>query len=633
MRNPLRHNPFPWRLAGALLATSVALAGVRDISEGSGAVGEEKACWKIGVAAPIDVEAGLARFTVPSTRPSSRTLVIVSSLARSSREYPIRLSARPATNSEKQSTPRSLDTRTRPRPALDTNLPSIPEPVATTPPSRRSFHLMARAGDVASASNYLAVESVLKGYGKRVQVYVDANDDGQVDPETVDAVVSVFDDKVFPVAAKLFGQAKDVDADGRFTVLLSSWLTRMGGGRNPVDGFVRGADLDLGLPAPFSNHCDMMYLSASLKAGPHLRTVVAHDYTHAVTFSAKAFDAADGGYHGQEEEGWIDEALAHLVEDLHGFSRTNIDYRVSGFLSRPESYRLVVDDYYAADLFRSHGNRGGTYLFLRWCADRFGPALITDLIRSDKRGVANLEAATGRSFESLYREWTVALYMDGLAANSGSELGVGNLDVTRRVDDAQLAGPRAHRVRLNEPSHCWSSAGTAARYLLVDGSSTGGVEVTVEGPPSARLQVTAVPLPDDMPLLELEVKAEQGGRGQHALLATLRERGGAPVRLKAMSWEPAVPAADPHAPGFRHAILDETPLALAFDGLSIPTSGMVVSRPISPAGALPRITPLVVRVIGIDSKGRRVVAWADLMSNADDEDGDDDKSNSRDDEG
>ena len=114
-----------------------------------------------------------------------------------------------------------------------------------------------------------------------------------------------------------------------------------------------------------------------------------------------------------EEEGWLDEALAHLVEDLHGFSRSNLDYRISAFLSQPVRYRLVVEDYYAADLFRSHGNRGGTYLFLRWCADRFGPALLPALIRSELRGTENLEAATGVAFAELYRQWTVALLSPG----------------------------------------------------------------------------------------------------------------------------------------------------------------------------------------------------------------------------
>src|SRR5260370_16587154 len=156
----------------------------------------------------------------------------------------------------------------------------------------------------------------------------------------------------------------------------------------------------------------MMYLSTALETGPHLRTVLAHEYTHAVTLSVKAFSGGAGGVAGRphlEEEGWLDEALAHLVEDLHGFSRSNLDYRVSAFLSQPARYQLVVEDYYAADLFRSHGNRGGTYLFLRWCVDRFGPALLPTLIRSEKRGTANLEAASGVPCAQLHRHCSLPL--------------------------------------------------------------------------------------------------------------------------------------------------------------------------------------------------------------------------------
>src|SRR5260370_731585 len=190
----------------------------------------------------------------------------------------------------------------------------------------------------------------------------------------------------------------------------------------------------------------MMYLSTALETGPHLRTVLAHEYTHAVTLSVKAFSGGAGGVAGRphlEEEGWLDEALAHLVEDLHGFSRSNLDYRVSAFLSQPARYQRVVEDYYAADLFRSHGNRGGTYLFLRWCADRFGPALLPTLIRSDKRGIDNLEAATGVAFAELYRQWSVALYLSGLdpSAAGGHPGGYRSLDVRGPLERWELAGP------------------------------------------------------------------------------------------------------------------------------------------------------------------------------------------------
>ena len=78
-----------------------------------------------------------------------------------------------------------------------------------------------------------------------------------------------------------------MDGDGRFTVFFSRWLNRLGDGRHSVDGFVRVTDLDHSFFPPFGNRCDMMYLSTGLCPGPHLRTVLAHEYMHAVVFSKK----------------------------------------------------------------------------------------------------------------------------------------------------------------------------------------------------------------------------------------------------------------------------------------------------------------------------------------------------------
>jgi hypothetical protein len=326
----------------------------------------------------------------------------------------------------------------------------------------------------------------------------------------------------------------------------------------------------------------MMYLSTALGAGPHLRTVLAHEYTHAVTFCARTAPGPGLDAPGVEEESWLDEALAHLAEDLHGFSRTNLDYRVSAFLSQPERYRLVVDDYYAADLFRSHGNRGGTYLFLRWCADRYGPRLLPALVGSERRGVANLEAATGARFEDLYRAWSVALFLAGLDPAQGRSDGFRTIDLRGRLDDWQLAGPRAVSLRPEERPLSWMSAGTASRFLVIEPAAAGAVEVEVAAPVEAGLQVTAVALPDDLPRVELSVATTTGTGGVPDLVVRLGETGGQAVRLSSLSWEPLVPGPDPHAPAFRHAGLDATGIAAAF-GTS-----------------------------ALHARGRRVAAWAEL---------------------
>ena len=76
------------------------------------------------------------------------------------------------------------------------------------PPANRDFHMMVRDGDVASASNYLAVQGVLRAVGKRVQVYVAAEDlrAGGIASCSSD-LVATFDEQILPVAARSFGLA------------------------------------------------------------------------------------------------------------------------------------------------------------------------------------------------------------------------------------------------------------------------------------------------------------------------------------------------------------------------------------------------------------------------------------------
>jgi hypothetical protein len=569
---------------------------------------------------PVAVEAGRAEFDVVTTGPGSKALVVVSALAREAGPFAIALDATSKAAAEARPLPMTADPSGPGAPGPARPIAAAP-PVSAMPPwPSRRFSLLVRDGDVASASNYLGVEARLAAVGARVQVYVDARDEGSLAPGFVEEVVATFDERVFPLAERRFGTAADVDGDGRFTIFVSSWLTRLAGGRYKVDGFVRGADFDRSVDTPFGNRSDMMYLSAALRPGPHLKTVLAHEYTHAVVFSRRAFPDGLNGRPRPEEEGWLDEGLAHLVEDAHGFSRTNLDYRVSAFLSRPEKYRLVVEDYYAADLFRSHGNRGGAYLFLRWCVDRHGEGVLDRMIRSDLRGVANLEAATGRSFTALYREWTTALFLSGLdpSADPAPTGQYRSLDPRGTIEDWVLAGPRSSRVRPDGPADTWSAAGTSTHYVVVDGSDKGAVHVKVEGPPEARLQVTVVPLPDDLGGLDLDVRATPGGDGAVAVRARVASRGSTPVRLGAIAWEPLVPPADARDQVFRRSGLDMLGIARRFGTSALGVGGKLASGPIRLEGVRPGDGPLVFKAVGTDAAGHRVAAWAEVEIRPDD---------------
>ncbi len=585
--------------------------------------------WQVGVARSVAVRDGRARFRVQASGPRSQTLVIVSTLAQESGPFPVRLTAQAAATA---AIPEPADDGPRrpPRPADPMPIPKrkprskparFPSPASfdRVPPRERTFHMMADDGDPADPRNYVEVRGVLRAVGRKVQVYVESKDVDRVARPTLAEIVSTFDDHVVPMARSLGPEASDVDGDGRFTVFLSSRLDHLGSGRLAVDGFVRIADLDRAVPAPFGNQCDMMCLNAAMPPGGHLRSVLMHEYMHTVVYTARALHHPDGPLPGPDEEGWLDEAIAHLAEDDLGFSPSNIDYRVSAFLSAPERYRLVVDDYYTARLFRSHGNRGSTYLFLRWCVDRYGPSVLPALVRTPLRGVANIEAATGSPFAELFRRWTLAMFLSGLGPSgtgpARDDRGEGYRSTNLRApwNGWELAGPRYRRIRPGAPPDRWEAEATSTHYTIVDGGA-GAVEIEVEGSPGAHLQVTAMPMGEDRARLSLTIEPGHGPDGEPSIVARVSEQNGIPVRLSSLAWEPILPGPNPRTAGRHSGSLDMLGIASAFGTSALPPGGTLTSRAIPITETSPEDGPIVLKLIGTDPQGRRVAAWAELTS-------------------
>ncbi len=108
----------------------------------------------------------------------------------------------------------------------------------------------------------------------------------------------------------------------------------------------------------------------------------------------------------------------------------------------------------------------------------------------------------------------------------------------------------------------------------------------------------------------------QGPGGELRLRARVRERHGESARLSAVSWEPLVPRATSSPAAFRCGRLDMLGIAASFGTSALAASGELDSRPIPLPGVTALTGPLVIKVVGTDSKGRRVAAWADLNSEA-----------------
>jgi hypothetical protein len=583
----------------------------------------------------IDVDRDQADVDI-EFQPETRYVVILSSLTRGTGAFSVAASAKPI------DTPRFVPRPLPPPPAVSESAQSSvstdPTPgsldataVAAVPRDQpgpaRSFALHVTDGSLDDPNQYAHVAAHEIAHSRNVRVYLDNQQSAQeLAPGLVQSITELFDNELVPRFRDVFGAYRDIDGDGRFSVLLSPWLGRLQGGRTSIGGFVRGSDFRPEVPPPFSNHCDMMYVNSRSIPGPHLRTLLIHEYTHAVSFSRRTAGKA-GTTDFPEEEDWLNEALAHCAESLFGGGWTNLDYRISRYLNETSAYPLVVEDYYRAGLWRCHGCRGATYLFLRYCVERFGMQTLARLIATRARGTGNLQIATGCPFDHLFRDWSLWLFENGRSGEIKASAGrkacgqLANLDLRGPLGEWGLAGPRCRRWDIDSGPSAVDLKATSTAFVEISASRRPGLRrIHFSGTRGMQLQASLVRLPRDEPQITIDAAWSRP--------TLTRERPGVDARINSPEAD-VLRVVVRASNGVQLAIeqvaaeqnIDEEHVPVCFRGDSL--RAIEVSKAASPPNheefsrsfELPtqftRIaSPIVVKVVVADRQGRRASAWA-----------------------
>ncbi len=578
--------------------------------------------------------------------PNARYTLVISSLARGTETFHVTAAARPI----------STPTRMPRRLPLAQPVPMVAEPrlIARShssgrpalPPTHvqsgqsasRVFALHVTDGSLDDPTQYTKVAAQQVAEGRNVRVYLDNQQSlKQLPPGLVSNIADLFDNELIPRFRTVFGTYRDVDGDGRFSILLSPWLARLQGGRTSIGGFVRGSDFQASIAPPFSNRCDMMYVNSQTIPGPHLRTLLIHEYTHAVSFSRRTgVDSAQAAF--PEEEDWLNEALAHCAESLFDGGWTNLDYRISRYLNDTSAYPLVVEDYYRAGLWRCHGCRGATYLFLRYCVERFGSQMLARLIATPARGTRNIELATGCSFERLFRDWTLSLLESteppsesktatptGFHSPSGK---LASLDLYGAIGPWGLAGPCPRAWDIDSGSLNLELKGTSAAFIVAAARKPGVRRIHLSGARGMQLQVSVVPLARDRPEIEVEASwspsmstlpttASGGSRGPADVIRTVVHtiagtavaieqiaaeqnvgEGRIPWRVGADELKTVEVAATAHPVGnadSKKQPVEKQPATRVFE---------LPGHPFAKASC-----PVIVKVVVVDAHGHRTAGW------------------------
>lgn len=537
---------------------------------------------------PLAVTHGKGFFVLQAERPGQAFALVVG--APTPGTSSVRLTLQTEATVEPVSFPREADAPPDPawlelrkeqlRLLIQSQKSSNPAPEFGDPaPPIKTFHLPDRDYGLDNPAHYRAVIAHLHTRGRTCQVYLDrAEKRSDLLEQTIVEIVRYFDEELYPWTRKHLGRAADVDRDGRFTILLTPAVGQIQGADRNLQGFVRSTDFLREMSAPFSNGCDMLYLTTGLTPGPHLRTLLAHEFAHAIVFCEHALNRP-GLHLPRDEENWLNEGLAHLVEALQKQSWTNLDYRISAYLSAPERYRLVVADYFTEKLWRDPGTRGATFLFLQWCHDRHGPDFLNRLVQSPHHGIDNLEIATQKRFVELFRQWSI------------EQLVAPWQPAGKMPFRPLLAGPRCRTIDLEKQEENLLLASTAVVYFRLEAPRPGRYRVVVTTDAPTELQVTL------MPLNQKEAFPLRAGRGEKDLTLHLPS---SLAGVKAVGIEWLHPGPGAHTGEF----------LLHLPGSQLkrqPTGEVTVDLPASLQEC-----PLAIKVIGTDEQGRRLIGWTTL---------------------
>ena len=218
----------------------------------------------------------------------------------------------------------------------------------------------------------------------------------------LDSLSLEFENKIYPILTRTFGSEWNpgIDGDSRITVLLQPMIKEAGGYFNSGDEYPRAQ-------YPNSNQREMIYLNVEHLNSPILKSLLAHEFTHLITFNQKERT------YGVSEEIWLNEARSEYAPALLGYDDiyegSNLQRRVRNFLDRPtDSLTEWQGKFY---------DYGVLNIFTRYLVDIYGVEILTDSLKMKKTGIESLNAVLSKKsyiedFSQIFVNWTIAILMN-----------------------------------------------------------------------------------------------------------------------------------------------------------------------------------------------------------------------------
>jgi hypothetical protein len=349
-----------------------------------------------------------------------------------------------------------------------------------------------------------------------------------------------FDTLVYPLDVSNFGQPADIDQKQKILLLFTSAVNELtpANSNSYVGGFFFDRDLfPVVATTDFqgcagSNFGELFYLLAPDPTGVingNVRrtgfvdsittSVIAHEFQHLINASRRLYVTANVEAF---EEGWLNEGLSHIAEELLFYHEANLAprsnisvgmLRSSGKLvsvfnadmsANTARYDLFLEKPSKNSPFRSDDSletRGATWNLLRYLADRKGgteSATWQALVNTPLTGTANLAGVFGASLPAQVRDWSFSHYTDDFLPSVPAEYTQPSWNY-RSIFPALSGTNNSYPLEVNSLSTGSSTSATpTASGTLIGGSSayyrfsipsgsTAEITLTTTGPIAARV--------------------------------------------------------------------------------------------------------------------------------------------------
>ena len=218
----------------------------------------------------------------------------------------------------------------------------------------------------------------------------------------LEILVKDFDNTIYPKLTTTYGSEWKPGIDNNYNVTIFFHKMKEG-----VGGYFNSGDEYPKIQNPKSNEREMVYLNADHLKSPLIKSYLAHEFTHLITFNQKE------KLWGVSEEVWLNEARADFSPTLLGYDDeyqgSNLQQRVRQFISWPSDS--------LTEWKNEKADYGVVNLFSQYLIDHYGIKIFVDSLHSKEVGIASINQALknngfNQDFSQIFTDWLITLFLN-----------------------------------------------------------------------------------------------------------------------------------------------------------------------------------------------------------------------------